>query len=129
MAKNLDIQLSRRERQIMQVLFRKGKGTVTDIAEGIPDPPSATAIRTMLRILEEKGHVRRRRDGRSHTYLPSMPKKRAGLAALSNVLSTFFDGSLGEAVTTHLADPKTSIDRDELDRLRRLLDQAKKESR
>ena len=129
MAKNPDLNLSRRERQIMQVLYRMGKASVADIAAELPDPPSATAIRTMLRILEEKGQVRRRRDEKSHIYLPAVSKKKAGRAALSNVLATFFDGSLGDAVTTHLADPSTSVDREELNRLRRLVEQAKKESK
>lgn len=128
MPKNPDFNLSRRERQIMQVLYRRGKASVAEIAAGIPDPPTATAIRTMLRILEEKGQVRRRRDEKTHIYLPAVSRKRAGRAALSNVLATFFDDSLGEAVTTHLADPSTTIDREELNRLRRLIDQARKES-
>ena len=129
MASNPDLNLSRRERQIMQVLYRLDKASVTDIATELPDPPSATAIRTMLRILEEKGHVRRRRDAKSHIYLPAMSKKRAGRAALSNVLATFFDDSLGDAVTTHLADPSTSLGRDELNRLRQLIEKAKKDSK
>ena len=90
MAKNPDLHLSRRERQIMNVLFREGEATVTEIAGDIPDPPSDTAIRTLLRILEEKGHVQSTREGRRNVYRPAMSRKRAARSALSNVLGTFF---------------------------------------
>ncbi len=127
MAKSIDQDLSRRERQIMNVLFRHGRASVTQIAAGLPDPPSGTAIRTHLRILEEKGHVKRNREGRKHLYRPAVSRKRAARAALSGVLRTFFDGSLEEAVAVHLADPSADIDPEELNRLRRLIrDAAKK---
>lgn len=128
MAKSPDQDLSRRERQIMNVLFRRGKASVADIAAEIPDPPSNTAIRTLLRILETKGHVRREREGRRHLYGPRMSRTRAARAALSNVLGTFFDGSLGNAVAAHLSDPSSEIDPEELKQLRRLIAEAKKRS-
>ena len=97
-----DQNLSRRERQIMNVLFKHGEASVTDIAGELPDAPTDTAIRTHLRILENKGHVKRHREGRKHLYRPTMSRRRAARTALSSVLSTFFDGSLGDAVAAHL---------------------------
>lgn len=122
MPKSPDQDLSRRERQIMNALYRQGSASVTDIAANLPNAPSDTAIRTHMRILEEKGHVKRQLDGRKHVYQPTLSRKRAARAALSGVLSTFFDGSLGDAVAAHLADPGASIDKDELERLRALID-------
>ena len=127
MSKNPDQDLSRRERQIMNVLYKREHASVTEIAEDMPEPPADTAIRTHLRILEEKGHVRRQRQGRKHVYRPAVSRQRAARAALSGVLSTFFDGSLGEAVATHLADPRADVDDDELKRLRKLIRDAGKE--
>ena len=127
MPSNPDQDLSRRERQIMNVLYKREHATVTEISEDMPEPPSDTAIRTHLRILEEKGHVRRQRQGRKHVYRPAVSRQRAARAALSGVLSTFFDGSLGEAVAMHLADPRSDVDDDELKRLRKLIRDAGKE--
>ena len=124
MARRPDLDLSRRERQIMNVLFRLGEATVVEIAGELPDPPSETAVRTFLKILENKGHVRRQRQGRRHVYRPAKSRKRAARAALSDVLSTFFKGSLGEAVATHLSDPTTRLEAEELERLRRLIREA-----
>ena len=126
MPKSPDQDLSRRERQIMNVLYKREHATVSDIADDMPNPPSDTAIRTHLRILEEKGHVRRQRQGRKHVYRPAVSRQRAARAALSGVLSTFFDGSLGDAVATHLADPGSDVDDDELKRLRKLIRDAGK---
>lgn len=127
MAKTHDLHLSRRERQIMNILFRLRQASVLEIAEGMPDPPSDTAVRTLLRILEGKGYVRRQKQSRRHLYRPAVSRTRAARAALTSVLGTFFEGSLGDAVAAHLADPGTEIDELELDRLQQLIDQAKKE--
>lgn len=124
MAKTPDQDLSRRERQIMNILYRDGRASVTEIAAGLPSAPSDTAIRTHMRILEEKGQVKRQRNGRKHVYSPTTSRKRAAKAALKGVLGTFFDGSLGDAVAAHLADPKSSIDDAELERLRTLIQDA-----
>ena len=129
MAKAPDRDLSRRERQIMNVLYRHERASVGEIAAELPDPPSETAIRTHLRILEEKGQVRRQRAGRKHIYRPRMSRKRAARAALTGVLSTFFDGSLGEAVAAHLADPRAEIDEEELKRLKKLIRDAERGER
>lgn len=122
---NLD--LPRRERQIMNALFRRQRASVKEIAEEIPDPPSETAIRTFLRILQEKGYVKRERDGRRHIYRPAVSRTRAARKALAGVLGTFFEGSLGDAVAAHLADPSAQVDEDELERLRELIESARKE--
>ena len=119
-----DRDLSRRERQIMNALYKRGTASVADIAEDLPDAPSDTAIRTFLRILEEKGQVQRAKDGRKNVYRPTMSRARAARDALSSVLKTFFDGSLGDAVATHLADPSADLDDAELTRLRRLIQDA-----
>lgn len=124
-----DQNLSRRERQIMNILYRCEQASVADIAAELPDAPTGTAIRTHLRILEDKGQVKRQKAGRKHLYRPSMSRKRAARAALSSVLSTFFDGSMGEAVATHLADPRAEMDDAELERLRSLVKVAKESSK
>ncbi len=124
MPKNPDQDLSRRERQIMNALYRLGSASVADIAAELPDAPGGSAIRTHMRILEEKGQVQRKRDGRKHLYRPTLSRTRAARAALTGVLSTFFDGSLGDAVAAHLADPKSGVDEDELKRLRDLIKDA-----
>ena len=111
----------------MTVLFREGPASVAEIAEGMPDPPSDTALRTLLRILEDKGHVQRSRDGRRNLYRPVMSRKRAGRAALLDVIATFFGGSLRDAVATHLADPEADVEAEELDRLRKLIADARRE--
>lgn len=121
MPKSPDSDLSRRERQIMNVLYRRESASVAEIAAELPNSPTDSAIRTHLKILEDKGQVRRKKSGRKHIYQPVTSRKRAARAALSGVLSTFFDGSLGDAVAAHLADPGAKIDDAELERLRRLI--------
>ena len=127
MAKRPDLHLTRRERQIMSVVFRMGRASVADIAAAIPDPPSRTAIRTLLRILEGKGHVRRKRIGRQHVYRPVVSRTRAARAAMDDVLNTFFDDSLGNAVAAHLSDPSKKVGREELDRIQNMIDEAREE--
>lgn len=129
MAKMTDIDLSRRERQIMTLLYRKGEASPAEIAKEMSDPLSDTAIRTFLRILEKKGYVKRQKDGRRFLYRPAVHKNRAAKAALENVLQTFFGGSLGDAVAAHLADPSSQPDKEELKRLTDLLKDAKKGGR
>lgn len=126
--KSPDLNLSRRERQIMTVLFREGLASVAHIARELPDPPSHTAIRTMLRILEEKGYVKRQRDGRRHLYRAAMSRTKAARAALSSLLGTFFGGSLRDAVAAHLSDPATELEPAELERLRQLINEAREDS-
>lgn len=126
MARERDRDLSRRERQIMDIIYASGEVTVADVAVALPDPPSHTAVRTFLRILEEKGQIRRRKDGKRNIYAAAGSRKRAARVALNNVLSVFFGDSLGDAVSAHLADPKAKISKEELDRLSRVIAEARK---
>ena len=118
--------LSRRERQIMDILHRKSEASVADVVAELPEPPTHTAVRAFLSILERKGHVRRRKDGKRFIYRPVRSRKRAARDALNRVLDVFFDDSLGDAVAAHLADPSSRIDREELDRLAKIIKQARK---
>ena len=90
--------LSRRERQIMDVIYREGQATATEVLSAMPDPPSYSAVRAMLRVLENKGHLRHVHDGTRYVYRPTLARDRAGKPALENVLETFFDGSTEKAV-------------------------------
>jgi predicted transcriptional regulator len=118
--------LTRRERQIMDVIYQRGEATVNDIRDAMPDPPSHTAVRTFLRILEEKGHVTRRAHGRAHIYKPKAQRQNAGRTALERVIRTFFDGSLSQAVAAHMADGRADLTDEEIKRLSRLVREARK---
>jgi predicted transcriptional regulator len=121
--------LTRRERQIMDVLFARGEATVNQIAEALPDPPTPMAVRRMMHILEEKGHLRRREQGREVVYLPKQSKEKAGRTAFEKVLETFFGGSLEGALAAHLLSRKDGVTPEERDRLVALIEQAGKEGR
>jgi predicted transcriptional regulator len=121
--------LSRREREIMEVLYRNGPATAGDVLAGLPDPPGYSAVRGLLRVLENKGHVRHVADGTRYVYLPTLPRDRAGRPALQNVLTTFFDGSTEKAVAALLDLSRADLSGEELDRLSKLIDQARAEGR
>jgi BlaI family penicillinase repressor len=121
--------LSRRERQIIDFLFRHGKATVAEVLGGIPDPPSYSAVRAMLRTLEEKGHVTHEEDGRAYVYRPTVPREQARRSALKHLLSTFFAGSTEQAVAALLDLSAPKLTDEELDRMARLVDQARTEGR
>jgi predicted transcriptional regulator len=118
--------LSRRERQIMDIVYARGEATAVDVGEGLPDAPSNTAIRTLLRILEEKGHLKHVERGRTYVYQPTRPRIRAGRSAFNRVLRTFFDGSLEKAVAAYFGDSAAKLSPDELQRLAELIEQARK---
>ena len=120
--------LSRRERQIMDVIYRRGRATAAEVLEDIPDPPSYSAVRAMLRLLEEKGHVRHEQDGPRYVFLPIVNRDRARKSALTHVVRTFFDGSATEAVAALLNDGGKLSDA-ELDRLSAMIEQAREEGR
>ena len=122
-------ELSRRERQIMDAVFLLGEATVNQVVETIPSPPTAMAVRRMMHILEEKGHLRRRQSGREVVYVPRESKGKAGRSALKNVIETFFGGSLEEALAAHLHSRKDAVTPDERGRLIALIEQAKQEGR
>jgi predicted transcriptional regulator len=117
--------LSRRERQIMDVLFVHGEATVKTIRQQMPDPPSATAIRTFLHILQDKGFVTRRREGREYLYKARAQRRKAGQAAMSDVIDTFFDGSLEQALSAHLANHKSQLSDADLKRLRQMIEKTR----
>jgi len=118
-------QLSRRERQIMDILFSRGQATATEITGRLPDPPVQAAVRTMLRILEDRGHVRHHKRGKEFVYEPTVPRQRAAGQALQRVLNVFFDGSFEAAVAAHLAEHAGRMTPEQLKRLSALIRQAK----
>lgn len=117
-------QLSRRERQIMDIVYAQQEASATDVLRELPNPPSRASVRTMLRILESRGHLKHYKKGRAFIYQPISPRRRAGQSALQRVLSTFFDGSLEQAVAAHLSDADARLSREERDRLAELIQQA-----
>ena len=121
--------LSRRERHIMDAVFALGEATVNQVVETIPSPPTPMAVRRMMHILEEKGHLRRRESGREVVYLPRQTKGKAGRLAFEQVLETFFGGSLEEALAAHLHSRKDQVSADERQRLIALIEQAQQEGR
>ena len=120
---------SRREREIMEALYRLGKGSAAEIREAMPDPPGTTAIRTLLSILESKGHVRHESDGTRYIYAPLVAREQMGRRALDTLLKTFFDDSVEQAVAAMLTRRDAQIPQGDLDRLARLIDTARKEGR
>ena len=118
-------QLSARERQIMDIIYSLGEATATEVLNALPDPPSRNAVRTFLRILEEKGRLKHKSRGREYVFRPTKPRRRAGQSAVHHVLQTFFGGSLERAVAVHLANPASKISADELERLEALIREAR----
>src|SRR5687768_14610892 len=98
MADDVASKLSRRERQIMDAIYQVGKATVAEVIERMPDPPSYSAVRAMLGILEEKGVLRHEQDGARYIYLPTVPREKASKSALKNLVTTFFNGSPRDAI-------------------------------
>jgi predicted transcriptional regulator len=121
--------LSRRERQIMDFLFRVGRATAAEVLDGLPDAPSYSAVRALLRILEQKGHVRHEEEGRAYVYRPVVRRDAARQHALSHLLKTFFDNSAEQAVAALLAIKGEKMSQGELERMAKLIDAAKKEGR
>lgn len=129
MKKDTTAQLSRRERQIMDVIYQKGRATAAEVLEQMPDPPSYSAVRAMLRVLEEKGIVKHKQLGPRYVFVPTASRESAQRSALRHLLSTFFEGSREKMVAALLSDPPASLPEGELDRLAELIAQAKKEGR
>ena len=117
--------LSRRERQIMDILFARGRASVQDVLEALPDPPTYSAVRGLLRVLEEKGHIRHVRDKARYVYLPTQARHSAAKSAMRQVLHTFFGGSVERAVATLLSDADRQLSEEELTRLSALVAAAK----
>ena len=121
--------LSRRERQIMDVIYRRGQATATEVMEEIPDAPGYSAVRALLRVLEEKGHLRHEQDGPRYVFLPTVPRERARDSALRQLLHTFFDGSTEQAVAALLDLSSTKLSDAELEKLSQLIAQSRREGR
>ena len=121
--------LSRRERQIMDVIYRRGRASAADVVADLDDPPSYSAVRALLRILEDKGHLRHESEGGKYVYTPTRPREHAGRSALRRVLQTFFDNSAEKAVAALLDLHDSELSRADLDRLAHLIEQARKEGR
>lgn len=117
--------LSRRERQIMDIIYRRGRATAAEVLEEIPDPPTYSAVRAALRLLEEKELLRHEMDGKRYVYLPTVPRTRARATALRHLVRTFFNGSPEAVVNALIEDARPSAA--ELDRLARLIEQARKQ--
>ena len=122
------LDLSRRERQIMSALYRLGPATAAEVLEAIPSPPSYSAIRAHLRVLEEKGHVQHEDDGTRYVYRPIVSRERARRGALQDMVHTFFDGSASQAVAA-LLDGDANISKAELEKLMKLIEAARAEGR
>jgi predicted transcriptional regulator len=121
-------QLSRRERQIMEVIYARGRSTAAEVREHLPDPPSYSAVRAMLRILEDKGHLVHENDGPRYVFLPTTPREQARETALRGLVQTFFGGSPENAVAA-LLDLDDELDADALERLAERIAEAQKEGR
>jgi predicted transcriptional regulator len=121
--------LSRRERQIMDIVYRRGRATVTDILEDIADPPSYSSVRGLLRVLVEKGHLQHREDGPRYVYSPTLSRQKARSNALAQVVDTFFDGSALQAASALLGSPQAKLSEDELTELSALIERARSKGR
>jgi predicted transcriptional regulator len=119
-------ELSRRERQIIDILYAQDRATAAEVQAALPDPPSYSAVRAMLRILEEKGHIRHEQDGPRYVYLPTVARDNAKRSALRHMLRTFFDGSAEQAISALLDDASTKMSEVELDRLAKLISEARR---
>jgi BlaI family penicillinase repressor len=121
--------LSRRERQIMDIVYARGEASGATVHSQLPDPPSYSAVRALLAILVEKGHLKHRREGSRYIYAPTRRRAQVGRSALRRVLNTFFEGSLERAVAALLNGSDANLTPEELRRLGQLIDQARKEGR
>ena len=129
MTKQTHSNLSRRERQIMDIIYKRAQATAADVMENLPDPPSYSAVRAMLRLLEEKGYLKHEQDGLRYVYLPTLSREKARQSALKQMLQTFFDDSTEDAVAALLDISKSKLSEADLDRLSKLIDEARKEGR
>jgi len=119
--------LSRRERQIMDILYRLGRATAAEVLEELPGEPHSSTVRTQLRVLEEKGHVRHEEEGLRYVYMPAVPRHAARKSALKHLVETFFEGSTEKAVAALLGGDMSRLSPDELDRIALLIEKARKE--
>lgn len=121
--------LSRRERQIMDIIFERGQATAAEVLERLPDPPGYSAVRAMLRILEDKGHLKHHQEGPRYVYQPTVSRRAARDSAIQRVVRTFFDGSTEQAMAALLDLSSAELSDTELNRLQKMIEQARKEGR
>ena len=125
MPKRSYLNLSKRERQIMDILYRQGQASAAEVRANLPDPPSYSAVRATLRILEDKGHVQHHQDGPRYVFRPAVARDKATRSAIRHLVRTFFNGSAEQAVTTLLDESTSKLTPEELDRLAGLIDEAR----
>jgi predicted transcriptional regulator len=121
--------LTRREREIMDILYRRGRATAHEVLEELSEPPGYSAVRALLRLLEERGHVKHSEDGQRYVYAPAVARGDARRSALAHLVKTFFAGSVEQAVAALVESPRSKLSREELDRLSDLIDRARQEGR
>jgi BlaI family penicillinase repressor len=121
--------LSRRERQIMDILYQRGKASASDVREAMEDAPGYSAVRAMLRVLEEKGHVKHQAEGLKYVYVPVVAREKAKRSAVKHLLDTFFAGSPEQIVAALLDVSATRLTREELDRMSEMIEKAKREDK
>lgn len=121
--------LSRRERQIMDIVYRRGRATIREVLDELPDPPSYSAVRALVKVLEDKGHLQHAQEGPTYVYTPTRPREAAGPSALAHVVRTFFGGSATEAVAALLDLEGRELSAADLDALDAMIEQARKEGR
>ena len=129
MTKALHALLSRRERQIMDILFRRGRATAAEVMADLPGDPSYSTVRTQLRVLEAKGHVRHEDDGQRYVYSPAVPRATVRRSALKHLVETFFDGSVEQTMAALLGGDAARLSDEELERIAELIAKARKEGR
>lgn len=113
----------------MDIIYQRGQATAAEVQESMPNPPSYSAVRAMLRLLEEKGYLRHEQDGQKYVFKPTLAREKARKSALKQMLETFFDGSTEQAMAALLNLSKSKLSEDELDRLSRMIETAKREGR
>src|SRR5262245_59475830 len=121
--------LGRRERQIVEVVYRLGRATVAEVLENLPDPPSYSSVRAMLRILESKGHLKHEQDGPRYVYRPAVHREKASRSALNHLVRTFFAGSTSRAVAALLEDSDAALSDEDVERLSKLIRKTRKQGR
>ena len=121
--------LSRRERQILDILYQRGKASASEVLAAMEDAPSNSAVRTLLRVLEDKGHVRRRAEGLKYVYTPTVAREKAKRTVVRHLLDTYFDGSPEQIVAALLDVSSTELTREELDRMTKMIEKAKREGK
>jgi BlaI family penicillinase repressor len=124
-----EVHLSRRERQIMDALHQRGRATAAEVQTALPEAPSYSTVRALLRILEDKGHIKHRREGARYVYLPRAKQETARRSALQRVVSTFFQGSITQAMAALLETADTQLPDSELHKLQQIIEQARKDGR